>query len=341
MCKLFLPFVIFSCGLLFQAAGAETEKDSADKKSPEAINTAASASSATAGPSGKTAETIFIRLGYFDAHEIKASYTPCVIADKARANARQTIEQMLEKNNRELQDMHAEGKSKSEIAKRAEQLQIELNAQNNIVYALAAVQVKTAREKLGAAVVEMAKDRDLDIIVDAATVWQGAQLVGENGMDVTGRLLKQLGLHANRPAGGAAKAFSVKIGFFDMRRLERRVPKLSLESAGNEAEAQMSKKVTELNAELREAQHEGKSREEIERLAADMQGRINDEQKAFLTQIQTVAEARREVLKAAIRNVSERFGTEMVLDSAGVYAGEALLTSKCVDLTEFLFELLK
>lgn len=341
MCKLFLPFVIFLCGLFFQAAFAEPEKDGADKKEPEAINTAAAATPTSAVPSGKSAETVFIRLGYFDSHEIKASYAPCVIADKARANARQTIEQMLEKNNRELQDMHAEGKSKSEIAKRAEQLQIELNAQNNIVYALAAVQVKTAREKLGAAVVEMAKDRDLDIIVDAATVWQGAQLVGENGMDVTGRLLKQLGLHANRPAGGAAKAFSVKIGFFDMRRLERRVPKLSLESAGNEAEAQMSKKVTELNAELREAQHEGKSREEIERMAADMQGRINDEQKAFLTQIQTVAEARREVLKAAIRNVSEKFGTEMVLDSAGVYAGEALLTSKCVDLTESLFELLK
>ncbi|MBY0549525.1 MAG: OmpH family outer membrane protein [Candidatus Obscuribacterales bacterium] len=340
MCKLFLPFVIFFSSLVFQSAFAESEKDATDKNEPQAINTAVS-TPAPAGSSGKSAETIFIRLGYFDSHEIKASYAPCVIADKARANARQTIEQMLEKNNRELQDMHAEGKSKSDIAKRAEQLQIELNAQNNIVYALAAVQVKTAREKLGAAVVELAKERDLDVIVDAATVWQGAQLVGENGMDVTGRLLKQLGLHANRPAGGAAKAFSVKIGFFDMRRLERRVPKLSLESAGNEAEAQMSKKVTELNAELREAQHEGKSREEIERMAADMQGRINDEQKAFLTQIQTVAEARREVLKVAIRNVSEKFGTEMVLDSAGVYAGEALLTSKCVDLTEALFELLK
>lgn len=340
MSRFLLTLVILGCGLFFQAAQAESETDNAAQKETDTINTAVAAPPSAAS-GGKQSSTVFIRLGYFDSHEIKASYAPCVLAEKSRANARQTVEQLLEKNNRELQDMHAEGKSRGEIAKRAEQLQVELNAQNNIVYQLAAVQVRTAREKLAAAVVALAKERDLDVVVDAATIWQGAALVGENGTDVTGKLLKQLGLSAGRPAGGAAKAFSVNIGYFDMRRLERRVPKLSLETAGNEAEAEMSRKVTELNAELRAARQEGKSPEEIERMAADMQGRINDEQKAFLTQIQTVAEARREVLKTAIRAVSEKSGTELVLDMAGVYAGEELLASKCPDLTPELFELLK
>lgn len=310
------------------------------------VETAVSTTTApadSAGSADKDKNVVFIRLGFFDSHEVRAVFPPSVLAEKARANARQTIEQLLDKNNRELQDMHAAGKSRSDIEKKAAELQNDLNVQNNTVYELAAVQIRTARDKLADAVKILAKDRDLDLVVDAATVWQGAPLVGENGMDVTNRLLKQLNvLPANKPTGSnAAKAFSVKIGYFDMKRLERRVPKLSLEAAGNDAESQLAKRVAELNAELRAAQEEGKSREEVEKMAAAMQGRINDEQKSFFAQIQTVAEARREVLKAAIKAVSDKTGSELVVDKGGVYAGEELLASKGVDLTDALFEQLK
>ena len=110
-----------------------------------------------------------------------------------RNQAEAQINHDVDESNRKLQKLKDEKRPEDEIKKTAEQLQIEIKAKVQALSQL--IQSSTnavAQERLRRVVAEVAKERGLDVVLDASGVYAGGQKINDNGVDVTGDVVKKL-----------------------------------------------------------------------------------------------------------------------------------------------------
>jgi Skp family chaperone for outer membrane proteins len=142
-------------------------------------------------------------------------------------------------------------------------------------------------------------------------------------------------------AAGAAQPTSVKFGYFNLALVKASYP----EAAGSEAlrvtaENQLRRDVEEGNKRLQKAQEDKKSKEEIEKLARDMQSEINAKQTALIQLVQAQTAQATQNIAAAVARVSKEKGLDVVVDGAAVFAGGEKLVNNGEDITEAIVKTL-
>lgn len=139
-----------------------------------------------------------------------------------------------------------------------------------------------------------------------------------------------------------ANPTSVKIGYFNLALVKASYP----EAAGSEtlrttAEGQLRKDVEDGNKMLQKAQEDKKPKEEIEKMARDLQTQINAKQQALIQLVQTQVAIATQNIAQAVNNVAKDKSLDLVVDGAGVFAGGDKIVASGVDITEDVISKLK
>jgi Skp family chaperone for outer membrane proteins len=136
-------------------------------------------------------------------------------------------------------------------------------------------------------------------------------------------------------AAGSASSVSVKIGYFNLALVKASYP----ESAGSEtlrvqAENQLRRDVEEGNTRLQKQQEEKKPKEEIEKMAHQLQVEINAKQRALIELVQTQQQIANQQIAGAVAAVAKEKGLDLVVDGAGVFSGGDKIVSSGEDITD-------
>ena len=136
-------------------------------------------------------------------------------------------------------------------------------------------------------------------------------------------------------AAGAASSVSVKIGYFNLALVKASYP----ESAGSEtlrvqAENQLRRDVEEGNKRLQKLQEDKKPKEEVEKMAQNLQVEINAKQRALIELVQTQQQMANQQIASVVAQVAKEKGLDLVLDGAGVYSGGDKIVSSGEDITD-------
>lgn len=128
---------------------------------------------------------------------------------------------------------------------------------------------------------------------------------------------------------------SVKIGYFNLALVKASYP----EAAGSEtlrtnAENMLRRDVEEGNKRLQKAQEDKKPKEEVERMARDLQTEINAKQQALIQLVQTQAATATQNIAQAVNAIARDKSLDMVVDGAGVFAGGDKIINNGVDITQ-------
>ncbi len=143
------------------------------------------------------------------------------------------------------------------------------------------------------------------------------------------------GLSTPAFAQKSAQQTSVKIGYFNLALVKASYP----EAAGSEllrtqAENQLRRDVEEGNKRLQKAQEEKKPKEELEKMARDLQTEINAKQQALIQLVQTQAAIATQNIAQAVNMVAKEKSLDLVVDGAGVFAGGDKIVNNGEDITE-------
>lgn len=128
---------------------------------------------------------------------------------------------------------------------------------------------------------------------------------------------------------------SVKIGYFNLALVKASYP----EAAGSEtlrtnAENMLRRDVEEGNKRLQKAQEDKKPKEEIEKMARDLQTEINAKQQALIQLVQQQAAIATQNIAQAVNSVARDKSLDVVVDGAGVFAGGDKIVNNGLDITE-------
>jgi Skp family chaperone for outer membrane proteins len=136
-------------------------------------------------------------------------------------------------------------------------------------------------------------------------------------------------------AAGAAATISVKIGYFNLALVKASYP----EAAGSEtlrvqAENQLRRDVEEGNKRLQKAQEDKKPKEELEKMAQQLQTEINAKQRALIELVQTQKQIADQTIATAVAQVAKEKSLDLVVDGAGVFSGGDKIVSSGEDITD-------
>jgi Skp family chaperone for outer membrane proteins len=135
-------------------------------------------------------------------------------------------------------------------------------------------------------------------------------------------------------AAGSAQSTSVKFGYFNLALVKASFP----EAAGSEslrvqAENQLRRDVEEGNKKLQGAQDAKKSKEEIEKMARELQVEINAKQQALIELVQRQSATATQAIAQAVAAVAKDKGLDVVVDGAAVFAGGDKIVNNGEDIT--------
>lgn len=143
------------------------------------------------------------------------------------------------------------------------------------------------------------------------------------------------GTYLPASAQKAATPASVKIGYFNLALVKASYPEAAgSETLRNNAEAMLRRDVEEGNKRLQKAQEDKKPKEEIEKMARDLQAEINAKQQALIQLVQTQAAIATQNIAQAVNAVARDKGLDLVVDGAGVFAGGDKIVNNGVDITD-------
>jgi len=136
-------------------------------------------------------------------------------------------------------------------------------------------------------------------------------------------------------AANSANSMSVKVGYFNLALVKASYP----ESAGSEAlrtqaESQLRRDVEAGNSRLQKSQEEKKPKEEIEKMAQQLQVEINAKQHALIEIVQNSTQSANQQIAMAVAQVAKDKGLDVVVDGAGVYSGGDKIVSSGEDITD-------
>ena len=143
-------------------------------------------------------------------------------------------------------------------------------------------------------------------------------------------------------AGKPAQATTVKIGYFNLALVKASYPEAAgSESLRTQAENQLRRDVEEGNKTLQKAQEEKKPKEELEKMARDLQTTINAKQQALIQLVQTQAAIATQNIAQAVNQVAKEKTLDLVVDGAGVFAGGDKIVNSGDDITEAVIKKLQ
>lgn len=143
--------------------------------------------------------------------------------------------------------------------------------------------------------------------------------------------------------GAAAPSFaqktaaqvSVKVGYFNLALVKASFPEAAgAELLRTQAENELREYVRKGNESLQKAQEAKKPKEELEKLAHEMQLQINAQQQALIQLVQTQNAIATQNIAQAVNTVAKDKGLDLVVDGAGVFAGGDKIVNNGQDITE-------
>lgn len=142
---------------------------------------------------GGPAQSVSIKIGYFNLAQVKAAFPDYAALLTLEQNAKELLRRDVEKANIELAEMQKQNKPKEEVEKKSKDLQTEISAKQQAMGQLLTTNSIDANRAVAQAVAAVAKDRGLDFIVDAGGVYfSGGEKIVSSGEDVTDAILKRL-----------------------------------------------------------------------------------------------------------------------------------------------------
>jgi Skp family chaperone for outer membrane proteins len=152
------------------------------------LSSSATSSAWAAGP----AQSVSVKMGYFNLAQVKASFPGSATATSMEERAKEMLRRDVEKANTELAEMQKQNKSKEEIEKRSKELSTEVKAKQEALSNLLMSNSADANRTIANAVLAVAKEKGLDLVVDGSGVFAGGDKFVSTGEDVTEAVLKRL-----------------------------------------------------------------------------------------------------------------------------------------------------
>ena len=146
------------------------------------------------------AQTVSVKVGYFNLALVKASFPEAAGSEALRVQAEAQLRRDVEEGNKALTKLQEDKKPKEEIEKRASNLQVEINAKQRALIELVQTQQAIANQTIAQTVASVAKDKGLDIVVDGSGVFSGGDKIVNSGEDITDAIVKKLAPNVMRPS---------------------------------------------------------------------------------------------------------------------------------------------
>lgn len=143
---------------------------------------------ALAGP----AQTVPVKMGYFNLNQVKASWPEAAAATSLEERAKELLRRDVEVANKELAEFQKGNKPKEEVEKKVRDLQTEIAAKQQAMFQLLSVNAGEANRTISQAVTAVAKEKGLDVVIDASGIYAGGEKFANSGEDVTDAVLKRL-----------------------------------------------------------------------------------------------------------------------------------------------------
>lgn len=132
-----------------------------------------------------------------------------------------------------------------------------------------------------------------------------------------------------------ASSVRLKVGYFNLAQVKADYPQAKgTESTRAELENQLRKDVDEGNASLQRAKAKGASKDELERMAKELQLDVNAKQQAFIKQVQELTASSSQTIAKSVGEVCGERGLDLAVDGSSVYAGGQLLVIDGIDITD-------
>jgi Skp family chaperone for outer membrane proteins len=139
-----------------------------------------------------SANSVTIKMGYFNLVLIKSAFPQAAESEALRIQAENQLKQDLDTANKQILKMQDEKKSTDEIQKAVHENQVVINAKQEALVRLLQTQNAMARDRIIQAVNQVAQEKGLDIIFDGEGLYAGGKTVLDNGLDVTDEIKKKL-----------------------------------------------------------------------------------------------------------------------------------------------------
>jgi Skp family chaperone for outer membrane proteins len=152
----------------------------------------------------KMAQPLQVKVGYFNLALVKASYPEAAGSDMLKTQAENQLRRDVDEGNKRLRKAEDDKKPKEEIERMARDLQAEINAKQQALIQLLQTQAAIANQNIAQAVASVAKDRNLDLVVDGASIFAGGDKIVKDGEDITEAVVKRLQPQTIKPSGGSA-----------------------------------------------------------------------------------------------------------------------------------------
>jgi Skp family chaperone for outer membrane proteins len=133
---------------------------------------------------------------------------------------------------------------------------------------------------------------------------------------------------------------NVKIGYFNLALVKAAYPGGNTDSMRNTAEQILRNDVQRGNELLKKAQDDKKPKEEIEKLASQIQTEINAQQAALAQLVSAQTQQANQSIAQVVNAVAAKQGLDMVVDGQGVFAGGQKVIENGVDITQELVKAL-
>jgi Skp family chaperone for outer membrane proteins len=135
---------------------------------------------------------------------------------------------------------------------------------------------------------------------------------------------------------------SLKMGYFNLALVKASFP----EAAGSDqlrqnAESMLRQKVVDGNSALQKAQKDGKTKQELDQMAKDIQLEVNSAQQVLAQLVQQQVAMATQAIAIAVNRVARDKSLDVVVDGAGVYAGGDKIVNNGADVTQDIIKLLQ
>ncbi|MDR3616319.1 MAG: OmpH family outer membrane protein [Candidatus Obscuribacterales bacterium] len=154
--------------------------------------------------SAKSATATSVKIGYFNLNLVKSVYPGSAESESLKNQAEAQLKNDVENANKNIQKLRDAKKSEEEVTKAVHDTQLSINAEQGALAKLIQGQVQVARERIYGAVNQVAKDKGLDIVIDADGLFAGGKTVLANGIDITQDLTKLLAPQLGTTSGGSS-----------------------------------------------------------------------------------------------------------------------------------------
>jgi Skp family chaperone for outer membrane proteins len=138
----------------------------------------------------------------------------------------------------------------------------------------------------------------------------------------------------------AATPTNVKIGYFNLALVKAAYPGGNTDNMRNTAEQILRNDVQRGNELLKKAQDDKKPKEEIEKMASQIQTEINAQQAALAQLVASQTQQANQTIAQVVASVAKDKGLDMVVDGQGVFAGGQKVIENGVDITTELVKAL-